>query len=74
MWNDVFPHEFSSAERLPLHRLALAALGVGIFDNLDFERVAELAERLNRYAFLFTAAPLRIEQGMGSPIDPIATF
>ena len=74
MWNDVFPHEFSSAERLPLHRLALVALGVGIFDNLDFERVAELAERLNRYAFLFTAAPLRIEQGMGSPINPIATF
>ena len=74
MWNDVFPHEFSSAERLPLHRLALVALGVGIFDNLDFERVAELAKRLNRYAFLFTAAPLRIEQGMGSPINPVATF
>jgi kynurenine formamidase len=29
---------------------------------------------LHRYEFLFTAAPLRIEQGMGSPINPIATF
>ena len=74
MWNDVFPHEFSDEERLPLHRLALVSLGVGIFDNLDFERVAEVAKELNRYEFLFTAAPLRIEMGMGSPINPIATF
>ena len=74
MWNDAFPHEFSDEERLPLHRLALVSLGVGIFDNLDFERVAEVARRLGRYEFLFTAAPLRIEQGMGSPINPIATF
>jgi hypothetical protein len=74
MWNDVYPHEFSDEERLPLHRLALVSLGTGIFDNLDFERVAEEARRLGRYEFLFTAAPLRIENGMGSPINPIATF
>ena len=53
---------------------ALVALGVSIFDNLDFERLAEEARRLHRYEFLLTAAPLRIEQGMGSPINPIATF
>ena len=74
MWNDVYPHEFSDEERLPLHLLSLVSLGVGIFDNLDFGRVAEVAKRLNRYEFLFTAAPLRIELGMGSPLNPIATF
>ncbi len=74
MWNDVSPHEFSSDEFLPLHSLALASLGTGIFDNLDFEAVVEVARQLGRYEFLFTAAPLRIEQGMGSPINPIATF
>jgi kynurenine formamidase len=74
MWNDAYPHEFSDEERLPLHRLALVSLGVGIFDNLDFERLAEEARRLGRYEFLFTAAPLRIEGGMGSPLNPIATF
>ena len=74
MWNDVSPHEFSSEELLPLHRLSLVALGTSIFDNLDFERLAETAKSLGRYEFLFTAAPLRIEQGMGSPINPIATF
>ena len=74
MSNDVFPHEFSSEESLPLHRLALVALGVGIFDNLDFDRLSATARRLNRYEFLFTAAPLRIEKGMGSPLNPIAVF
>jgi hypothetical protein len=46
-----------------LHRLALVAMGVDIFDNLDFERAVVEAKRLNRYEFLFTAAPLRIEKG-----------
>lgn len=74
MFNDVSPHEFSEAVRLPLHRLSLVSLGVGIFDNLDFDRVADVARRLGRYEFLFTASPLRIEMGMGSPLNPIATF
>ena len=74
MWNDVFPHEFSDDVRLPVHRLALVSMGVGIFDNLDFGDVADVAQRLGRYEFLFMAAPLRIEMGMGSPLNPIATF
>ncbi|MBM63112.1 MAG: cyclase [Acidobacteria bacterium] len=74
MYNDVSPHGFPPEVGLPLHRLALVSLGVSIFDNLDFERLAQEARRLKRYEFLFTAAPLRIEQGMGSPLNPIATF
>ena len=74
MWNDAFPHEYSDDVRLPLHPLALVSLGVWIFDNLDFDDVADVARELGRYEFLFTAAPLRIEKGMGSPLNPIATF
>ena len=74
MFNDVFPHEFSDDIRLPIHRLALMSLGVWIFDNLDFDGVTEIARELWRYEFLVTAAPLRIEKGMGSPLNPIATF
>jgi kynurenine formamidase len=73
-WNDVSPNGFPPSVGLPLHRLALVALGVSILDNLDFEEAAQVAKRLNRYEFLFTAAPLRIEKGMGSPLNPIATF
>lgn len=73
-WNDVSPNGFPASVGLPMHRLALVALGVSIFDNLDFEEAVQTARRLNRWEFLFTAAPLRIEKGMGSPLNPIATF
>ena len=73
-WNDVAPNGFPPSVGLPIHRLALVALGVSIFDNLDLEEAAQVAKRLNRWEFLFTAAPLRIEKGMGSPLNPIATF
>ena len=74
MSTDVAPTGIEGHDRFPLHELALVSLGVGIFDNLDFTEAAETAQRLGRYEFLFTAAPLRIRMGMGSPINPIATF
>jgi kynurenine formamidase len=70
--NDVSPSGLPQG--VGLHQLALVAMGVGIFDNLDFERAVEEARRLNRYEFLFMAAPLRIEKGMGSPLNPLAIF
>ncbi|MEX0618125.1 MAG: cyclase family protein [Pseudohongiellaceae bacterium] len=73
MWNDVSPSGIEGV-RLPLHSLALVSMGVAIFDNLDFERVAVTAKELGRYEFLFMASPLRIEGGMGSPLNPIAVF
>jgi kynurenine formamidase len=72
--NDVSPTGFPPSMGLPIHLLSLAYLGVDIFDNLDFERAIETARRLNRYEFLFTAAPMRIEKGMGSPLNPLAIF
>jgi kynurenine formamidase len=72
--NDVSPTGLPPAIRIPLHQLALVAMGVSIFDNLDFERAVEEARRLNRYEFLFMAAPLRIDKGTGSPLNPLAIF
>jgi len=72
--NDVSPTGLPPEAANPLHRLALVAMGVSIFDNLDFERAVEEAKRLNRYEFLFMAAPLRIEKGTGSPLNPLAVF
>lgn len=73
MWNDVAPSGVGDIF-LPLHSLALVSLGVSIFDNLDFTDVAEVAKEFGRYDFLFMASPLRIEKGMGSPLNPIAIF
>jgi kynurenine formamidase len=72
--NDVSPTGMPASVTNPLHRLALVAMGVSIFDNLDFERAVEQARRLDRYEFLFSAAPLRIEKGTGSPLNPLAIF
>jgi len=72
--NDVSPTGLPPTVTNPLHRLALVAMGVDIFDNLDFERAVEQAKRLNRYEFLFMAAPLRIDKGTGSPLNPLAIF
>jgi kynurenine formamidase len=72
--NDVSPTGFPPTVTNPLHRLALVAMGVSIFDNLDFERAVEHARKLNRYEFLFSAAPLRIALGTGSPLNPLAIF
>jgi kynurenine formamidase len=70
--NDVSPSGLPQG--VGLHQLALVAMGVSIFDNLDFERAAAEARRLNRYEFLFMAAPLRVEKGTGSPLNPLAIF
>src|SRR5882762_5828364 len=49
--NDVSPSGLPQSIAIPLHQPALVAMGVSIFDNLDFERAAAEARRLNRYEF-----------------------
>jgi kynurenine formamidase len=58
----------------PVHLLTLHALGVHIFDNCDLEALSEAAEQRKRWEFLITAAPLPVEGGTGSPLNPIATY
>src|SRR6202795_1860453 len=72
--NDVRPTGLPPTIEIPLHKLGLGAMGVDIFDNLDFERAVEHARQSNRYEFLFSAAPLRIALGTGSPLNPLAIF
>ena len=54
--------------------VVLVALGVNIFDNADLEALSETAARLNRWEFMLVAAPVRVTNGTGSPINPIAVF
>jgi hypothetical protein len=49
-------------------------MGVGIVENLDLERAVETARRLKRYEFMLTFAPLPVEGGTGSPLNPLAVF
>jgi kynurenine formamidase len=72
--SDVYPTGFPREMGSPLHHLAIVSLGVTIFDALDLERAADTAKKLNRWEFLFTAAPIRVEMATGSLINPLAIF
>jgi kynurenine formamidase len=58
----------------PLHALALVAMGMPLFDNMDLEQLAREAANRSRYSFLFMAAPLNIRGATGSPLNPLALF
>ena len=58
----------------PIHVLALNAMGVHLLDYLQFEDLLPRCEEAGRWEFLFVAAPLRIEGGTGSPVNPIAVL
>ena len=59
---------------LPVHQVGLVAMGLRLIDNAHLERLAETCARLNRWEFSFSVNPLRLENGTGSPVNPIATF
>src|SRR5262245_2878284 len=59
---------------MPIHQCTLVAMGVHLLDNLRLDTLSEACARHNRWAFLFTVAPLRVERGTGSPVNPIAVL
>ncbi|HCC99648.1 MAG TPA: hypothetical protein DER64_03900 [Planctomycetaceae bacterium] len=59
---------------VPVHFFALVALGVHLFDNLGLEDLAETANDLNQWEFMFMASPHVVPNGAGSAINPLAVF
>jgi kynurenine formamidase len=71
--HDVRPSRVTGVDQ-PIHQLFLVALGTPLIDCCDLEALSQLASERRRWTFLFTAAPLRVPGGTGSPLNPIATF
>ena len=71
--NDVRPSRVEGHTQ-PVHQLMIVALGTPLFDNLDLEAVAAEAARQGRWEFMLVAAPLAVEGGTGSPLNPLAIF
>ena len=59
---------------MPFHQVAIANMGVHLIDNMHLERLVAACRERNRYEFLFTLAPLRLEKGTASPLNPLAIF
>jgi kynurenine formamidase len=59
---------------LPLHQVGLVAMGLVLLDNPTLTELVRVCTSLRRAEFLLMAAPLRIPNGTGSPVNPIAGF
>jgi kynurenine formamidase len=69
--NDTAPSTADGVD-FPVHVLAVNALGLHLMDYLQFDELAPLCEREERWSFLCVIAPLRLPTGTGSPVNPIA--
>lgn len=66
-----YPSErFTSA----LHMIALVAMGMPILDWPALTPLAEACNRLSRWDFLLTTAPMRLPGGTSSPVNPLCAF
>lgn len=72
--SDVMPSGYSHGLNLPVHTSTLVWMGVYLLDNADFDALAEQCARAGRYEFMFILAPLVLEHGTASLVNPIAMF
>ena len=71
--SDVVPSRVEGVG-MPIHTVAIVALGLHLIDNLELEPLARACVAESRWAFLLTLAPLVLFRGTASPVNPIALF
>ena len=71
--SDVVPSGYASSA-LPIHVFTLVMMGVHLIDNADLDALSEACARNKRYEFQFVMAPLILNRGTASPVNPIALF
>jgi kynurenine formamidase len=68
---EVLPNETPDVFQ-PLHIILIVHMGLLIGEIFDLEALADDCADDGRYEFLFTAPPLPITGGVGSPVNPLA--
>ncbi len=56
---------------LTLHNALMRNLGVAFTEIADLEQLAADCAEDGQYAVLYVAAPLKVAQGSGSPVNPV---
>lgn len=59
---------------MPIHMVGIVAMGLWLIDNCQLEDLAATCNRLGRWEFQFTLAPIRFQGVTGSPVNPVAVF
>jgi kynurenine formamidase len=65
-------YEPETGVALPLHCALMRNLGVTLTEIADLEQLAASSADDGQYTFLYAAAPLKVHQASGSPVNPIA--
>jgi kynurenine formamidase len=71
--SDVVPSGYDGVP-LPVHVGTLVAMGIHLIDNADLDAVSAACAGLDRNEFMFSMAPLILERGTASPVNPLAIF
>ena len=71
--SDVVPSRIEGMN-LPIHTVAIVAMGLHLLDNLELEPLAKACAEERRWEFLLTLAPLVLFRGTASPLNPICLF
>ncbi len=71
--SDVMPSPVENVP-MPIHTVAIVAMGVHLLDNLELDTLARACGDAGRWEFLLVVAPLVLDQGTASPVNPIAVF
>jgi kynurenine formamidase len=71
--SDVMPSRVEGVG-MPIHEIAIVALGLHLMDNLDLDALAAACAEERRWEFFFVVAPLVLRRGTASPVNPIAVF
>ncbi|MGA2410701.1 MAG: cyclase family protein [Candidatus Binataceae bacterium] len=72
--SDVIPSPYGAEIAMPIHVGTLVIMGIHLIDNADFDALAIAATHNDRHEFLFAMAPLILEHGTASPVNPLAVF
>ena len=65
-------YEPNSGIALPLHCALMRNLGVLFTEIIDLEGLAADSAADKQYTFLYVAAPLKVVNGTGAPVNPVA--
>jgi kynurenine formamidase len=68
---EVIPFE-DPALPLPVHALCIRDMGLTLGEMFDLDALAADCARDGAWEFLFSAPPLRVTGGVGSPLNPLA--
>jgi kynurenine formamidase len=60
--------------RSPVHAIGIAAIGLHFMDSLYLEDLADACAARSRWECMFVVAPLWLDGGTGSPVNPIAVM